>query len=645
MKFKLIIACILILLILTVSSFAQTLNTEFPDGSRQILTSRVVGKPDYMRWTSADNLYLYQEEYPLVMREFGQSDLVRPNREMQFDWAGITACHQLIYNDNSGDMTGYFNNIARAGSALKWSIQINCDNETKAIARVTEYINSAIGKTQAQTVVDNGLIKYVISTYWHVSLSAASWANLRNGVRNNTGKELYIIGDYGPWCSWGSPNPRSTWNDYKTTADAWYVFADPVYETTFNDIANAMTAINKPYAGGIVGGAGRETARNAYYVDANGTQFFRDWWQKSLDKSIKWQTVNTWNDTDEKHHIFPSSDWNWTRADLNAFYSYKLRNINPSRRFGNVGTLYVTTPRQLHLNEASVAEALVINSSDRTIIAKVQLLDNQGSLIGTPTQVNVAPKSTGSAQIAINYGSQPAGSFIRARAWMIDGSTTKTVDSAPICIYPSGYSTDLRLFYYSIPEGRASGTKPTLALNATTATVTNVVAYPRFVEVLQNSREVKNMFNHTPFTCSYPLDPNAILGGRSEDWDLPNSSYKKAGFYVARVIDESEKVSYSDPVWVEDVTDAKVIDNNAKDLLIFPNPSSEGVINIEVKGFDFDTNCLINISIFDIGDKLVFKKQQNSAENFSLVTNLKKGIYLVKAEYAGNLFCKKLIIN
>ena len=644
MNTKLIIACISILLTITETSIAQTFNTEFPDGSRQVLTSSVVGHPDYMRWNSADNAYLYQEEYPLVMREFGQSDPVRPNREMQFDWAGITACHQLIYNDISGDMNGQFKNIANAGSALKWSIQINCDNETKAIARVTEYVNSAIGKPQAQTIVDNGITKYVISTYWHASLSATSWTNLRNGVRANTGKELYIIGDYGPWCSW-APNPKPDWNAYKTTADSWYTFSNPVYASTFNDIANVMTSVNMPYAGGILASAGREDQLNAANIDAQGTKTFRDWWQSSLDKTVKWQTVNTWNDTEEKHHIFPSSDWNWTRADLNVFYSCKLRNINPSRRFGNVGTLYVTTPRQLHLNEASVAEALVINSSDRTIIAKVQLLDNQGTLTGTPTQVNVAPKSTGSAQIAISFSSQPAGSFIRARAWMIDGSTTKTVDSAPICIYPSGYSTDLKLFYYSIAEGRALGTKPTLTVNATSATVNNVAAYPRFVEVLQNSREVKNMFNHTPYTCTYPLDSNAILRGRSLDWDLPNSSYKKTGFYVARVIGENEKVSYSDPVWVEDVTDAKVIDNNAMDLIIFPNPSSAGVIKIEIKEYDFDTNCLVHVSIFDIMGKLVFKKQQNSAENLLLVTGLKKGIYFVKAEFAGHLFCKKLILN
>jgi hypothetical protein len=50
-------------------------------------------------------------------------------------------------------------------------------------------------------------------------------------------------------------------------------------------------------------------------------------------------------------------------------------------------------------------------------------------------------------------------------------------------------------------------------------------------------------------------------------------------------------------------------------------------------------------TIFDIMGKLVFKEQQNSAENFSLAKDLKKGIYFVKAEKEGNLFCKKLIIN
>ena len=91
MNTKLIIACLSILPNIAVTSFAQTFNTEFPDGSRQILTSRVVGHPNYLRGNSSNNAYLYQEEYPLVMREFGQTDPVRPNREMQFDWAGITA--------------------------------------------------------------------------------------------------------------------------------------------------------------------------------------------------------------------------------------------------------------------------------------------------------------------------------------------------------------------------------------------------------------------------------------------------------------------------------------------------------------------------------------------------------------------------
>ena len=477
--------------------------------------------------------------------------------QMQFDWAGLTACHQLIYDDIPGNMTSYFDRIANSGSALKWGLQINCYDEAKAIARVTEYINSAIGRAQAQTILVSGVTKYVISTFWHCSLPAASWTNLRNGVRTNTGKELYIIGDYGPWCSWAPY--RSDWNTYKTTADSWYTFSNPVYATTFNDIANAMTAAGKPYAGGILASAGREDELNAADIDAQGTKTFRDWWQSSLDKTVKWQTVNTWNDTEEKHHIFPSSDWNWTRADLNYFYSCKLRSIDPASRFGNNGTLYVTTPRHLHLNESSVAEALVINSSNRTIIAKIQLLNNLGVLIGSPVQVNVAAKSTGAAQITINYSSMPSGKFIRARAWMIDGTTTKSVTSAPVCIYPNGYSTDLKSFYYSIPESHSLATSPTISVNGITASVGNVAANPRFVEVIQNTREVKNMFNHSPYNCTYPLDLSNVKRGKSINWDLPNSSYKKAGFYIARVIDNNENVSFSDPVLVDFPTDISYV--------------------------------------------------------------------------------------
>ena len=64
----------------------------------------------------------------------------------------------------------------------------------------------------------------------------------------------------------------------------------------------------------------------------------------------------------------------------------------------------------------------------------------------------------------------------------------------------------------------------------------------RQVEVIQNTRALGARLEVVSATFAAPMTAHKIVGG-----EIAQAS--AAGFYVARVIDESERVAYSDPVY------------------------------------------------------------------------------------------------
>lgn len=134
--------------------------------------------------------------------------------------------------------------------------------------------------------------------------------------------------------------------------------------------------------------------------------------------------------------------------------------------------------------------------------------------------------------------------------------------SAPILVYDAAdpnvavvsYSTTQRARreYYSIPAARALPGPVQLTISASPVTspgsaVATVVppsgVAVRFAEVLQNARQVRNLYAHAPYQVPVPMAAGSIVGGESV---APTA----AGLYVARVIDQQERVGYSDPIYV-----------------------------------------------------------------------------------------------
>ncbi len=60
--------------------------------------------------------------------------------------------------------------------------------------------------------------------------------------------------------------------------------------------------------------------------------------------------------------MWPGSDWNWTRADVAAFYAARLRGAPPPNA---TPQLYVTTPQCLRVGEAPQAEAMALDPTTR----------------------------------------------------------------------------------------------------------------------------------------------------------------------------------------------------------------------------------------------------------------------------------------
>ncbi len=207
------------------------------------------------------------------------------------------------------------------------------------------------------------------------------------------------------------------------------------------------------------------------------------------------------------------------------------------------------------LGKAPRAEGLILNSSSSTMTVKIQLVDGNGNAYSDVLSATAPPSSTGAVTIPDNLtvNSFPARRFLRAKATMYDsaGKVVQRVTSAPILVYASNEVPELlgRTLYYSIPAAKAlPGTvqltlsgSPVSSSGGAKATVTPPEGTAvRFTEVLQNTRQVKNMFNQAPFTTPIPL----TNGGAQAISTSPS------GFYMARVIDEQERVGYSNPIYV-----------------------------------------------------------------------------------------------
>lgn len=412
-----------------------------------------------------------------------------------------------------------------------------------------EYHTTARGHPSAARVEEK-LVVYVYGTH---SMTPGEWQLARSRLTAD-GIDLFWIVDLQTDASQHNMKvPVQVLDGYVKQFEAHWLFEDST-GGIWPELTDYIRSRHLSYAGGIMPGYDRETVAEGGYVDARGTREFRDQWEVSLALDAPWVNVVTWNDMVEHTEIKASSDWNVTRQDINAFYAAKFRRTAFPRASAE---LYVTVPSFVRLGETLRAEGLVLNGGSAETSVSIRLVDSAGRSLGGATSAVVSPGTAGDATTSAVVTRYPAGRFVRAEAWTLDsnGAPLQKVLSAPVVIYGDRVEATpmMRKVYYSIPAARSlpgqihfqvtshpeDGSSTSQALVSTSQGTT-----PRFIQVLQNTRSAGLAIDKATLVSSIPMKPTMIIGGQAV-------SAAASGFYVARVIDQDERVGYSAPVFID----------------------------------------------------------------------------------------------
>jgi hypothetical protein len=109
-----------------------------------------------------------------------------------------------------------------------------------------------------------------------------------------------------------------------------------------------------------------------------------------------------------------------------------------------------------------------------------------------------------------------------------------------------------------------------------------------------------------------------------------NLNFKDVVYYRLKIIDNNNKVSYSNTV--------KINYSNKLQLTIAPNPVKE---NLVIRGFA--PNKIYNCVIADITGKQLNVKQLTATQNSIAVNNLSKGVYVLKVDVGNGMEAFKFI--
>ncbi|MDR3707750.1 MAG: hypothetical protein P4L33_05595 [Capsulimonadaceae bacterium] len=578
--------------------YAQTqlINRSFPDHSRQVWVHSMNCFPTYNEINPRGTSYIYGDNYPLLLRRSLKAPIRPADTAQRFLECGITGVQVVFYNGNdySGGMRDRMSAYDSFGLKFAPCLELDAGNPADGARVISDFIEAGKDHRSAAKMQEEPLA----FVYSGRSLHMGAWRTLRETLTSK-GQNVFLCGDiaseidyYGNKLIMTIPPPRSAPEDTgRTIAD--YLSApnqvfDSYWDFGFNhaalyDLIDAMNGNGgkswppRLFAGGSMPGYNREHSNqpgiSGGYLDCVCTAAYRDSWNKVLAAQLQWNNVVTWNDEGEKTEIWPSSEWNWTRADITAFYSAQLRRVPYPDRL-KTPQLYVTTPQRINGGCAPtsntqpgaapktwIAEAMALNSSFKSAAkVTIQVIDASGRSWGKPVSAIVAPQKTGAATIELNVPPCVNGkNWIRVKATLICGIVRQDVVSAPILIYDKEEQTDdiraARIHYYSIPARMALHGQvglilkgSPLASGATATVVPPQGTRVRFAEVLQNTYQVENFYDSEERTTEIPRHPtpgNVIYEDNQHGVNTPAS-----GFYVGRVIDEDEHVGYSDPVYV-----------------------------------------------------------------------------------------------
>ncbi|MDB5184701.1 MAG: hypothetical protein JWN38_509 [Candidatus Saccharibacteria bacterium] len=371
--------------------------------------------------------------------------------------------------------------------------------------------------------VKNFLNSQGCDTYWVVNAPQS-----QGGTNANYYQPYFSFTDMG----WG-------WSGVNTS-----IF--PAVKTIWNDGG-------KPYIGGIwpnlfakanYDSTGKLVSPfRANPTDERGTEQYRQEWEQQLGANLPWMSVSTLDDYQEHHNVGQSSEWNTTRSDLSKWYAAKFHG---GALPYTTPQLYISSPQALYNDRTAIVEGLVLNGSTSPVNVSVQIYDQTGAAVGSPTTKTIAGLGQDAAMAPISCaGSTAKGKWLYAKATLSNGTT---VTSAPVLCYPvATASTTPFVIYQSIPAAHqlghvdleASGSGANTVVTVSAPTGTSV----RFNDVLRNTQLIGTAFK-TLYSGTTVSKMAQYTSGPKQDDRADTTDY---GFYVARVTDNSGNVGYSYP--------------------------------------------------------------------------------------------------
>lgn len=392
---------------------------------------------------------------------------------------------------------------------------------------------------------------FIVFMYGTASLPADTWQDVRATLKNE-GLNVFWVGDINvnfnrlrPGVYPDQDNIRQQTLAYLSCYDMGYSFV-AIPDQYWDTIRGVFAENHKPFAGGMWPGYYRGIVGNRriqpFGSDADGTALYRGYWQRQIQAGLPWTHITTWNDFTEHSNLNADTSYNVTRSEVTAWYAAKFRNQPPPFHDAR---LYVTTPQALFLNQSENAEALVLNPTSRPVHVTLRLFDGAGAPYGTPVSKIAEPNSEVAVTIPVKMSEIPAGHFLRARARV---GTSNAIPSAPILIYnmPLPPASIVPELYYSVPANHALPGRVGFSISNGQANLSVPSGVtPRFVDLLHDQNIVKTV-NTAHVGTPIPLDEDA-------DLKMTDDNYYDAqdfGLYVERVIDDQDRVGFSDPVYV-----------------------------------------------------------------------------------------------
>lgn len=260
---------------------------------------------------------------------------------------------------------------------------------------------------------------------------------------------------------------------------------------------------------------------------------------------------------------------------------------------------------------------------------KYAYTDSVQAYMNTPVVVHVlANDSLNPPTNAYNYIANPVACDYPYPYGVLQsehGGSLNIMNNDSILYTPSQNFTGWDNFYYAICDSGVAYEEDT--------TRVNVYVVPT---AFLNLDQINGGINDTLFVSSYPATLDAGFGWQTYYWSnggtAQTTQVSSNGWYSATVSLPTKLVS-SDSIYVLMTTYGQLTEEE-KSIVVYPNPAGEEIF--------IQTPCTAELEIFDIQGRIIFAKTLNERNNSTDVSDLKKGVYMLKIRTEGNIVIRKM---